>query len=68
MTEFIVKDKDVLLSIDNIIKYKENLIDNSGIYGISVNDVLVYIGKSYNLYSRFKQHIKLIHEPNKERK
>ena len=23
MTEFIVKDKDVLLSIDNIIKYKE---------------------------------------------
>ena len=68
MTEFIVKDKDVLLSIDNITKYKENLIDNSGIYGISVNDVLVYIGKSYNLYSRFKQHIKLIHEPNKERK
>ena len=48
MTEFIVKDKDVLLSVDNIIKYKENLIDNSGIYGISVNDVLVYIGKSMN--------------------
>lgn len=42
MTEFIVKNKDVLLSIDNIIKYKENLMNNSGIYGISVNDVLVF--------------------------
>ena len=31
MTEFIVKDKDVLLSIDNIIKYKENLIDNPSV-------------------------------------
>ena len=38
MTEFIVKDKDVLLSIDNIIKYKNKVLNNK--YNMDIREYM----------------------------
>lgn len=47
-------------------KSKEKLMNRSGIYGIWVNDVLVYIGQSKNLFNRFVAHQMNTTEPQQK--